>query len=283
MLVALLAGPAAAEPADCAALVAAFEGLTGYAVTAPPSGAEAGWCVLDRATLRAEGAPALGAERLRLQGETSEGALVTLALDAGGVRLAPGLGQRDMDPVLRETLRLQTADVRAVATVGPEGMVLRDARLRLSGGTDVRIEAEIAGAGLQPGALLVGRLTLARFDWRNDGKLLRPAMQAWGEGLADGAAGEAGVDVARVALRHLVQNLPDAMFEDDGQDRLEAMIDALPQGRGWLRLEFRAPEGIGMAAVGIAALSDDPLGPTALARLFQGAEVTVDWQPGIAP
>jgi hypothetical protein len=57
----------------------------------------------------------------------------------------------------------------------------------------------------------------------------------------------------------------------------------MPQGRGRLRVEFRATEGIGAAQIGIAALSDDPLGPVALARLFQGARVTVDWQPGIAP
>ena len=283
MLVALLASPAAAEPADCPALVAAFQGVTGYTVTAPPSGAEPGWCVLDRAVLRAEGAPDLAAERLRLRGETAEGALVTLALEAGGVRVAPGLGQRDMDPVLRETLRLQAAEVSALAAVGSEGLVLRDARLRLSGGTEVRIAAGIAGAGFQPGALVLGRVTRLDLDWRNDGKLLRPAMQAWGEGLVDGATGDAGVGAARVALRHLVRNLPGAMFEDGGPDRLEAVIDALPQGRGRLRLEFRAPEGIGMAEVGIAALSDDPLGPKALARLFQDAEVTVDWQPGIAP
>jgi hypothetical protein len=283
VLLALLAGPVAAEPAACPALVAAFKDVTGYAVTAPPSAEEAGWCVLDRAALRAEGAPQLAAERLRLRGETADGALVALELEAGGLRMAPGLGSRDMDPVLRETLRLQAAEVTASVQVGPEGLALRDAKVTLTGGTEVRVEADVAGAALSAGALMAGRLTRLDLDWRNDGKLLRPAMQAWGEGLVDGALGEAKVDAARVALRQMVGNLPVAMFADDGLDRLEAVIDALPQGRGRLRVEFRFGGGIGMAEVGIAALSDDPLGPTALARLFRGTEVKVDWQPGIAP
>ena len=283
VLLALLAGPVAAEPAACPEVTAVLEGLTGYAVTAPPSGSEDGWCVLDRAVLKAEGAPDLAVDRLRLRGETAEGALVALALEAGGVRVAPGLGQRDMDPVLRETLRLQTAEVAFGATVGPEGLVLRDVRLRLSGGTEVKVEADIAGAGLSAGSLVLGRLTRLDLDWRNDGKLLRPVMQAWGDGLVDGATGEAGIGAARIALRQLAGNLPGAMFPGEGLDRLEAMLDAMPQGRGRLRLEFRSAEGIGAAKVGVAALSDDPLGPTALARLFGGAQVTVDWQPGIAP
>lgn len=282
-LLVLLAGPVAAGPAECPQLSAALTGLTGYMVTAPVAGSEDGWCVFDRAVLKAEGAPDLAVDRLRLQGEAVDGALVALDLEAGGLRLAPGLGSRDMDPVLRETLRLQTAEVTAVARVGPEGLALRDARVRLSGGTEVRIEADIAGAGLQPGALILGRVTRLDLDWRNDGKLLRPAMQAWGAQLVDGALGEARVDAARLAVRHLVQNLPEAMFQGDGLDRMEAVIDALPQGRGWLRLEFRAPDGIGMAEVGIAALSDDPLGPQTLARLFRGSDLTVDWQPGIGP
>ena len=282
-LLVLLAGPVAAEPAACPALVAAFKDVTGYAVTAPPSAEEAGWCGLDRAALRAEGAPQLAAERLRLRGETAEGALVALDLEAAGLRVAPGLGSRDMDPVVRETLRLQAAEVTATLRVGPEGLALRDARLRLSGGTEVKLEADVAGAGLSAGALVLGRLTRLDLDWRNDGKLLRPAMQAWGEGLVDGALGEARVDAARLALRQIVGNLPVAMFPGEGLDRLEAVIDALPQGRGRLRVEFRFGGGIGLAEVGVAALSDDPLGPEALARLFRGAEVTVDWQPGIAP
>lgn len=282
-LLALLAGPVAAEPAGCPELVASLKGLTGYAVTAPPAGPEGGWCVLDRAVLKAEGAPDLAVERLRLRGERTEGALVSLGLEAGGVRVAPGFGQRDMDPVLRETLRLQTAEVTASATMGPEGLALRDVRLRLSGGTEVKVEADIAGAGLSAGALVLGRLTRLDLDWRNDGKLLRPAMQAWGEGLVDGATGEAGIGAARLALQHIVQNLPDALFQDDGKDRLDQVIAAMPQGRGRLWLEFRSANGIGAADMAVAALSGDPLAPEALARLFGGATLNLDWQPGIAP
>ena len=282
-LVIALAGPVAAEPAECRRLAVVLAGLTGYAVTAPPAGAEDGWCVLDRGVLKAQGAPDLAVERLRLQGEWVEGVLVALVLEAGGLRLAPGLPQSDLDPVLRETLRLQTAEVTATVRVGPEGLALRDARLRLTGGAEVKVEVDIGGAGFAARSLLAGRLTFARIDWRNDGKFLRPAMQAWGEDLVDGATGEAWLGSAQLALRQLAGNLPVSLFPGDGLDRLNAVIDALPQGRGRLVLEFRSPEGIGMAEVGIAALSGDPLGPEALARLFAGAEVMLDWQPGLAP
>lgn len=283
VLLALLAGPVVAETAPCPELKAALEAATGSRMTAPAAGPDGDWCVFDGAVLQAEGAPDILARQLRLRGQKVDGVLTELALAAGGVSVKPGFGARDMDPTLRETLRLQTADLSFVASVGAEGLALRDVRLSLSGGTELALEADIAGAGLSAGALLPGRLTRLDIDWRNDGRLLRPAMQAWGEGLVDGATGDAGVDAARLALRHLAQNLPAALFAGDGQKRLEAMLDALPQGRGRLRLAFRSSEGIGAAQVGIAALSDDPLGPKALARLFSGAEMTVDWTPRIAP
>lgn len=282
-LLVLLAGPVAAEPAGCPELAGALEGLTGYQVTAPPAGPEGGWCVFDRAVLNAEGGPDLAAERLRLRGELADGALVELAVEAGGVRLAPGHGQRDLNPVLRETLRFQTAEVAFVVTVSPEGLALRGGVVRLSGGTEVKVEADLAGAGLSAGSLLLGRLIWARLDWRNDGKLLRPVMAAWGESLVDGALGGKAVDAARGALQHIVLNLPASLLPEDGKDRLEDVLDAVPQGRGRVFLEFRSAEGIGAAQVAVAMLSGDPLGPEALARLFAGAELAVDWQPGLVP
>lgn len=282
-LLALFAGPVVAEPAPCPDLKARLEAATGTQLAAPVAGPEGGWCVFDGAVLQAGGGPGVMAATLRLRGQVTNSTLTELALIAGGVRLKPGLGARDVDPVLRETLRLQSADLSFVARTGPEGLALREWVLRLSGGTELRLEADVAGAGLSAGALVLGRLTRLELDWRNDGKLLRPGMQAWGEALVDGAQGEAGADAARVALRHLAKNLPQVMFQGDGQERLAATFDALPQGRGRLRLEFRSTEGIGVAQVGMAALSDDPLGPKALARLFDGAELAVDWQPGIAP
>lgn len=283
LLLALVAGPAGAEPAACPALQAAVEAATGTRMSAPVAAPDGDWCVFDGAFLQAEGAPDITAARLRLRGEMTDGALTEVALEAGGVRVKPGFGARDMDPTLRDTLRLQMADLAFVASAGPDGLALRDATVRLSGGTEVKLEADVAGAGLSAGALVTGRLTRLDLDWRNDGKLLRPGMQAWGARLVDGATAEAGVGAARTALRQLAQNLPGTMFQGDGQDRLEAVIDALPQGRGRLRVEFRSTEGIGAAQVGIAALSDDPLGPGTLAKLFDGAQVVVDWQPGIAP
>jgi hypothetical protein len=282
LLLALLAGPVAAEPAGCPELAATLERVTGYRVTAPPAGPEAGWCVFDGAVLHASGAPDLAADRLRLRGETAEGVLVELALEGGGARLAPGLGQRDLDPVLRETLRLQTAEVALVATAGPDGLALRGGRLRLSGGTELEIEADLAGAGLSSGSLLLGRLTWARLDWRNDGKLFRPALEAAGQGLEPGASGLKAVDASRAFLRGVLAALPEAMVGETGRKALAQVIDALPQGRGRLILEVRSQSGIGAAELAVAAFADDPLGPGALGRLFAGAELAVDWQPGLA-
>jgi hypothetical protein len=283
VVLALLAGPVVAEPAPCPDLKAALEAATESRMTAPVAGPVGDWCVFDGAVLQAEGAPDVATARLRLRGQVTDGALTELALEASGVRVKPGFGARDMDPTLRETLRLQTADISFVAVAGPEGLALRDGELHLSGGTELKAEADVAGAGLSAGGLVAGRLTRLDLDWRNDGKLLRPGMQALGERLVDGARGDAGIDAARLALRHLAMNLPGSLFQEDGQDRLETVLDAMPQGRGRLRLEFRSDKGIGAAQVGMAALSGDPLGPEALARLFDGAQLLVDWTPGIAP
>ena len=283
LVLALLAGPVWAEPADCPGLARAFEVLSGYRVQAPVAGPRDGWCVFDRAALTAAGAPDLVAERLRIRGEISHGALADLALSAAGVRLAPGLGRREMDPTLRETLRLQTADVAFVVSVDAGGVALRQGELRLSAGTELLLEADIAGAGRSAGSLVSGRLTRLQVDWRNDGRLLRPVMEHWGTSLADGAEGAGAVDAARLALRHVVQNLPPALFHEEGQARLAELVDALPQGPGRLRVDFGSSGGLGAAQVAVATFSGDPLGPEALARLFSGAQVHVEWQPGLSP
>lgn len=281
-LLALVAGPAVAEPAGCPALLAAVEAVTAYQVTAPPAGLDGGWCVFDRAMLKAEGAPDLAADRLRLRGDLADGAVVTLALLAGGVRVAPGLGQRDMDPVLRETLRLQTAEMSFVALAGPDGLALQDGEVRLSGGTELKVEADLAGAGLTPGSLVLGRLVRLELDWRNDGKLFRPALQAVGERLGPGASGLKAVDAARTAMHDLVAALPSGLAGDKDRTALAQVIDALPQGRGRLVLAFRSDGGIGAAQLALAAFADDPTGPASLARVFAGASLDVDWKPGLA-
>lgn len=278
---AVLASPAGAETAGCADLAATLKAMTGYALAAAPAPDEAGWCVFDHAVLEAQGAPDLAAERLRLQGGTTDGALSTLALDAGGVRLAPGLSQRGLDPTLREMLRLQTAELHVVLTEGPEGLTVSDGRIALSGGTEVKLEAELSGAGLSPGALLTGRVTRARLDWRNDGRLLRAPMEAAARGLG-AKAGPQAVDAVRAALRKVVQALPAATVTEKAREALDALVDALPQGRGRLRLELTSP-GIGAAQLGVLALADDPAGPEALGRLFAGTVLVADWQPGLAP
>lgn len=279
LVLAVLAGPALGQSAPCPALVGSLEALTGVEVTAALAPSGDGWCVLEGAGLRLGEGLGLATGQLRLRGDAAGAVLTRVEVVAKGLRLQSDLG-RAPEPVLRETLRLQTADLALTLTADQEGLAVRDGTLTLSGGTKLAFAADIAGAALSREALLAGRVTRVTLDWRNDGRLVRPIMQSWGASLVAGASGAAAVDAARLALQRIAGNLPEALFQDDGRDRLADLLDALPQGRGRLRLELLSAEGLGAARLAIAALSDDPLGPEALARLFSGAGVTVDWQPG---
>jgi hypothetical protein len=281
VLLALLTGPVAAEEAGCDALRTTLNAVSGYEVMSAPSVMQEGWCVLDRAWLTASWSPDLQAATVRLRGEVAAGGVTGLVLEATGLRVAPGLRQSDVDPILRETLRLQTADLSLDLHLGPEGLLVRDGRLRLSGRTELDFEASIAGAGLSAASLALGRLTLARLDWRNDGRLLRPALEAAGQRLDPEARGAGAIDVVRLALNDLAAKLPASLLAEGSQKELAQLIDALPQGRGNLALEFRSYGGLGAAQLGLAALADDPMGRQALARLFSGAQLSVDWEPGL--
>jgi hypothetical protein len=280
LVLGLLAGPVVAEPAECPALAFTFEELTGYLVTAPPAGLDGGWCVFDRAVMTAEGLHDLSVERLRLRGEVAEGKLVELALQASGVRLSPAL--REVDPVLRETLRLQSVEVAGVLRSGAEGVTLRDGRVKLSGGMDLAVEADLAGGGLSGASVLTASVTGLRLRWRNDGRILRPAMEAAGARIEAESSGPAAVDVARAALLDLAGALPLQSLVGETADALEDLVRDLPQGRGQLTVELTS-DGIGAAQLGLLALSDSPAGPDALARFLAGTAVSIDWQPGIAP
>ncbi len=279
------AAPAQGVP-DCAAIAAALAATEGYDVTIPPAGPEQGWCVLDGTILRSRtpGWPNLSAQRLRLKP-----AATGIEVDLTGLRIAPRLGDRAVDDRVRALVRLQTIDLRLRVLHDPatDVLTLSETQIDLSGGSRLRLEAEIGSADLSLASLAGGVVTRARIEWRNDGHLPRPVMELAGEGLAGeglaGASGTAAVDAARVALSALVASLPGAAVDDDTRDALDAVVAALPQGRGLLTLDFVSKDGIGAARLGLAALTDDPLTARTLAGLLEGATISASWQPGLVP
>lgn len=276
---------AAATPADCDALVIGVRTLTGIGLDAPPAPMAGDWCVLDGARVSAASGVRITADRLRLRGRADAGTLMSLEVESRGVRVLPGLGEREMPDWLRDMSRLQTADLRLDLRRDEAADVLRlvDFRLALSGGGALALEAEVAGAGLEPGTVLAGRLTRLRADWISDGRTLRPALAAWGARLEPGADGARAVDAAREALVALAGELPRAAVPEAAQEDLRAALRALPQGRGRLVVDLVSDRGIGAADLGVLALARDPAGSEALARFLADSRLEIDWQPGIAP
>ncbi|KAF0113666.1 MAG: hypothetical protein FD150_1956 [Rhodobacteraceae bacterium] len=280
------AGPLGADTGlGCRQLGDVFTAMTSYSLTLPPAPNVEAACVVDDAVLQAEGGPKITVKRLELSGTGVDGMPDSLSLVVKGLRVTPALLDRTMDPRLRDALRLQTVDVRLMLRQGTlfEGLELRGGVIALSGGTEVRIEADLKGAGFEAGTLLSALLTALDLEWKADGRLLRPAMEAVGERLTDGATGDAAVEAARQGLLAVIANLPGEMLTGDTAKELAALVEALPQGRGRMALGFDAGDGIGAARLAIAALSDDPVGETALAKLFAGTALLVDWTPGIVP
>jgi hypothetical protein len=269
----------AEEAPDCAGLAAGIAGIKGYEASIPPAGPDQGWCVLDGVTLRSQrtGWPNLSAERLRVRLSAT-----TIDVDMTGLRIAPRLGDREVDERWRSLMRLQTLDLTLRAAHDPATGVLTlgEALVELSGGSTLRLEGEINGADLSPGSLAGAAVTRMRLDWRNDGRILRPVMEILGEALGGASGGEA-VEAARAALAGVVAALPGTALDDESRAALEAAVAALPQGRGKLVLAIDAPEGIGAARVAVAVLSGDPLSGTALDALLDGAVIAAEWQPGL--
>jgi hypothetical protein len=284
-----LVSPAAADIklADCADLSALLESFTGYDLAAPPAGDADGWCVLDGASLQATATdrPDLKADHLRLRGTVANGVPVSVELDLSGLRLVTGLGGKAIDPDLQAMFRLQSGDLQLAASVNPAtgALEIRGLTLRLSGGTDLTLGADIWGAGLSPQSLAAGKLTALDLDWRNDGRLLVPAMEASGAALTPDLSRAEATRAARTALGAVVDALPASLFADDGKDHLVRLIAALPQGRGRLRLSLTSPDGIGAARLIVAGMADAPLSPETMASLFAGASLSASWQPGLAP
>ncbi len=286
LVVALLAGPAGAEPvpADCAALTALVAGVVDGDLVAPPAAMRDGWCVLDGA--RSSGGDVrVSAEELRVRGEVLGERLVALEIEGEGLRVAPALNNRDMPDWLRDLVRLQSAELRLALRRDEAGDLLRVERghLGLSGGAELVVWGEIAGADLAVSSLLAGRVSRLHLEWLNDGRTLRPVLEALGAQLEPGATGTEAVLAARAALNGAVSAVPETVLGEANAGALEAVIQALPQGRGRLVLDVASDTGIGAAQLGMLALADDPTGPEALARVFRGARVSVAWTPGLAP
>lgn len=284
LALALLAGPVGSEtvPAACGDLVALVSGLVGDLVV-PPQAARDGWCVLDGA--RSSGEVRVSAEALRVRGEMLDGRLVALEVAGEGLRVAPALNNRDMPGWLRDLLRLQAADVRVSLRRDDEVDLLRLERGQVwpSGGGELLVKGEVAGAELSAASVLTGRVTQLYLEWQNEGRLVRPVLEAWGERLKPGATGTEAVLAARAALLGLVEAMPAGSLLDGMPEGVEAFIAALPQGRGRLLVMAGSDDGFGLAQLGLLALADDPTGSEALARVFKGTRISVAWTPGLAP
>lgn len=278
-LVVGLAGRILAEPASCDRLGQEIRGLAG--LTAPPSGMEDGWCVLDGARTGGEGLR-IAVERLRVRGEVVQDRLTRFSLVAKGLRARPALDDRDMPDWLRDAMRLQSAEVHLILArdEAADRLRLEFGQVKLSGGAEAVVLAEVAGAEIAPDALLRGRLTRLHVQWTNDGRTLRPVMEAGGARLQPGATGDAAVLATRSLLQALVAAMPEASLQAADAKALEAFIRAMPQGRGRLVVNVRSDEGISAVELGLLALARDPTGPEALARLFAGTAVSAKWKPG---
>lgn len=284
-----VAAPAHAEttPAECETLVALVRDFTGYAAKAPPAGAVGGWCVLDAARLVSDRAdqPDLRADVLRLRGEAEAGAVIAVELQATGLRLVQGLGAKQLDERLQAMLRLQSGDLRLrVAANADSGRVeIRGFSLVLSGGTDLQLEADLAGAGLSPLGLAVGRLTALDLRWTADGRLMRHVLEAAGAGGDPDPAATEAIPRAREALQAVIAALPGTLVADADRRALAGLAASLPQARGVLVLSFSSDDGIGAADLLVAGLTEAPLGAASLAGLFAGSRLQADWSPGMAP
>lgn len=269
------------ETSGCGDLVAVLEGLSGYELSSEPAPDADGACVASGVSLTRPGAPRVTVETLRLAGATGEG-VQSVDMDLAGLRLVAGLNDREMDERLRGLFRLQSADLALTVRAEEEtGLLVENARIGLSGGSELTFSADLPGAGLTLAEILSGRLTRLDLTWKNDGRVMRPAMEAVGQRLQPDVLGPAAVDVARKALRGIAEALPPGLTDDASDKALADLIEALPQGRGRMTLGFASDTGIGAAQLGLLALAEDPAGPDALARLFSGAQVTLDWQPGL--
>jgi hypothetical protein len=185
---------------------------------------------------------------------------------------------------MRSFLRLQTAELVFSADWDKDADVLaiRELVLTLPGRNRLTLSARIGGADLSGAtALLGGVVTSLGVELVTDGRIARPVMQALGERLLpDGADEGQAVVAVRALLREVVEAMPAATLDRDSRFALDAMIRGLPQTTGTLKLVLAAEDGISPAQVALHGLRKEPLAEPALAELFEGVTLSVDWAPG---
>lgn len=275
--------------ADCAAFVRRLQGIGGgyQLANAQPVLAD-GWCQLDGATLRgkATSVPDISARALRVRGVGLGGDMTSLEVQALGVKAAPRIGDRGMDDRLRSFLRMQTADVAFRVDWNREAdmLELREGVLSLPGRNRLTLGADIKGTDLSSGAsLFVGAVTALDLQLVTDGRIARPMMEMAGERmLPKGADKGEAVAAVRDMLVGVVEAMPGEVLDQKGRFALATMLAGLPQTTGTMRLALRSERGISAAQVAVNGLRANPLHPRALATLFRGVELTIDWQPGAA-
>lgn len=271
--------------ADCDTLSAAVQTAVGVGLPALLAGRDGDWCALDGARLVGDGPVRVSAESLRIRGEVTDGELLALEVDAGGLRVTPSLTNRDMPGWLRDLLRLQRTDLHLALRrdEAADLLALDNLHLSLSGGSELVLAAQVAGGRLSAASVLTGRVTALHLEWSNDGRVLRPVIEALGTAIAPDASGTTSVDTARSALLGLVGVLPSEVVPEASAKALSEFVRALPQGRGRLVVDFTSDSGIGAAQLGLLAMSDAPMGAQALGRVFAGSEVSASWTPGLTP
>lgn len=283
-----LSSPVAANTAvDCDVLHRVLEDLSGYSISAPPATAEDIWCVLGQARLTAAGRPDLTLDRLRVmgRGELAEGPPIFVSVELTGLRLSSKAAERQVPEWLQSAMRLQSADIAFLLyTAQAEDLLnIRAVSVKLSGGMVLELDVQIRSAGMSATSILTGELTELLLRLRNDGRTLRPAMEAAGAALDGGALGARAIDSARAALNRIADALPEDNLFAASREEIMSAIRGLPQERGEFVLRLSSTGGIGAADIGLLALAEDPVSPEALARFLRGTVLNATWQPGLAP
>ena len=257
-------------------------------------GAPLPWCeatgvLVNDATLsaRVEGR----IDRLRWRGldPLLEGGLPTEAwVEMEGLRIVPITG----DPVFDWLLAAQQGPVGIDATldagVDADGAVaLRSLRVDLPGRDAIDLSVETAGLDLSSRAAFeasLGRagVTRASATVVMDGLFERYLLMPLGAAALDGVEDPAReAPLLRDALAAQMRLLPEAIFPGPTRGSLEALVAALPNPRGTLRLDLAAPEAtpLGLPRFARFAITGLPRTPEEAFEALDGVTLGATWTP----
>ena len=119
------------------------------------------------------------------------------------------------------------------------------------------------------------RLEEVQFELKNQGFLRQSLLPTL----------EMDAKALRERLSSLVSALPSDTLIGESQSALDAMLDALPDAKGRLRIVARSPNGLGVQQIsmGMWQLAENPLASTesndALALLLDGVTFEILWTP----